>query len=290
LTYDERALAALTEESQDLQADSLHTTKLALAEFVEVSRESGSSGDTVGASVADGTGEGNDAHQERWTPGMVGALVAGGFGAGIAALFNASTAAAAVTSSSTDVMIMQTAASIEVLAVATYGKALTLPFIGGSAANGVVKAFAMTTKAQHADHLAAFNAAAAQLGGKKQTAADPKYAPIVTKAVPTLKTPLDVVKLARTLEMVAAQTYVNDCALLASAAARKVTASIMGVEAQHVAVLDAVAALLEAGAPQLISLAPGTAATLPAVAGKVGIPYTFYPTTMASPASEGAVK
>jgi hypothetical protein len=290
LIYDEKALAALTEESQDLQADSLHTTKLALAEFVEVSRESGNGGDTGDASARDDTGEGGAAHKERWTPGMVGALVAGGFGAGIAALFNASAAAAAATSNSTDVMIMQTAASIEVLAVATYGKALTLPFIGGSAANSVVKAFAMTTKAQHADHLAAFNAAAAQLGGKKQTAADPKYAPIVKSAVPTLKTPLDVVKLARTLEMVAAQTYVNDCALLTSTAARKVTASIMGVEAQHVAVLDAVAALLEAGAPQLISLAPGTAAKLPAVAGKVGIPYEFYPTTMASPASEGAVK
>jgi hypothetical protein len=290
LTYDEKALAALTEKSQDLQADSLHTTKLALTEFVEVSRESESRGDTADPSVTELAGERGAPHQRTLSPGMVGALVAGGFGAGIAALFNASAAAAASTSNKTDVMIMQTAASIEVLAVATYAKALTLPFIGGSGANGVVKAFATTTKSQHAEHLAAFNAAAVQLGGKKQNAADPKYAPIVAKAVPTLKTPLDVVKLAKTLEMVAAQTYVNDCAVLQSQAARKVTASIMGVEAQHVAVLDAVAALLEAGAPQLISLAAGTAAALPPVAGKVGIPYTFYPTTLASPAAEGAVK
>ena len=220
---------------------------------------------------------------------MIGALVAAGFGAGVATLLG-SAAASASTMNSTDIEILQTAASIEVLAVATYGKALTLPFIGGSSANPVVKAFAMTTKGQHADHLAAFNAAAASLGGAKQTAADPKYAPVVQKAVPTLKTPLDVVSLARTLEMVAAQTYVNDCGLLTSSAARKVTASIMGVEAQHVAVLDAVAALLTAGAPQLISLSKATAAKLPAVAGTVGIPYVFYPVTMASPATEGAVK
>jgi hypothetical protein len=260
-------------------------TKLALAEFVELSHES-QPDDAASEACHDGEAGGSEA---TWRRGTVAALVAAGFGVGVATLLSASAASASMTSSA-DIDIMQTAASIEVLAIATYGKALTLPFIGGSPANGVVKAFAMTTKGQHVEHLAAFNAAAVALGGSKQTAADPKYAPIVQKAVPTLKTPLDVVNLARTLEMVAAQTYVNDCGVLTSAAARKVTASIMGVEAQHVAVLDAVAALLGANAPQLISLAPGTAAKLPSVAGKVGIPYSFYPTTMASPASEGAVK
>jgi hypothetical protein len=285
LTYDESALRALTEESQDLQSDSLRTTNVALEEFVDVSKqESKRAGDAVDPSTVTADAE----HRSQARTGMVGALMAGGFGAGIIALLDASTASASTTTS--DVMILQTAASIEVLAVATYGKALTLPFIGGSSANPVVKAFAMTTKGQHAQHLAAFNGAAAQLGGKKQNSADPKYAPVVAKAVPTLKTPADVVKLATTLEMVAAQTYVDDCGLLSSTAARKVMASIMGVEAQHVAVLQAVGALLAAGAPQLISLAPGTAAKLPAVAGKVGIPYTFYPTAMASPPSEGAVK
>jgi hypothetical protein len=282
LTYDERALSALTDESQDLQSDSLRATRLALDEFVETSHEEGEVRDPDDPVALDDTFQ----RQRRLTRGAVAALVAGGFGAGVAALMGATAAAA---SNSTDVMIMQTAASIEVLAVATYTKALTLPFIGGSSANPIVTAFATTTKGQHAAHLAAFNAAAQQLGGKPQTVADPKYAPVVAKAVPTLKTPLDVVNLAKTLEMVAAQTYVNDCGLLASSASRKVTASIMGVEAQHVAVLDAVAALLAAGAPQLISLAPGTAAKLPAVAGSVGIPYEFYPTSMASPASEGAV-
>ena len=67
-------------------------------------------------------------------------------------------------------------------------------------------------------------------------------------------------------------------------------ASIMGIEAQHVSVLLAVQALLKAGAPQLISLVPGTAAALPAAAGSVGFPNAFYKTNMAAPAKQGAVK
>jgi len=67
-------------------------------------------------------------------------------------------------------------------------------------------------------------------------------------------------------------------------------ASIMGVEAQHVAVLLAVQALLKADAPTLISLAPGTAAKLPSVAGSVGFPNAFYKTNSAAPATQGAVK
>ena len=51
----------------------------------------------------------------------------------------------------------------------TYKTALTLPFIGGSAANPVVKAFATTTMQQHSQHLSAFNASIAGLGGKAQT-------------------------------------------------------------------------------------------------------------------------
>jgi hypothetical protein len=64
----------------------------------------------------------------------------------------------------------------------------------------------------------------------------------------------------------------------------------MGIEAQHVAVLTAVQALLEAGAPQLIALSPGTAASLPAVAGSVAFPDAFYKTNDAAPAGQGAVK
>ena len=63
----------------------------------------------------------------------------------------------------------------------------------------------------------------------------------------------------------------------------------MGVEAQHAAVLMAVKALIDGGAPQLIALPPD-AAKLPAAAGSVGFPDTFYKTDQARPAAEGAVK
>ena len=69
------------------------------------------------------------------------------------------------------------------LAVSTYKTALGLPYIGGSSANPVVKAFATTTMAQHADHLAAFQAATTALGGSKQTKPDPAFVPVVDKAV-----------------------------------------------------------------------------------------------------------
>jgi hypothetical protein len=97
-----------------------------------------------------------------------------------------------------------------------------------------------------------------------------------------------VIGLALELENIAAETYVNNMSLLTDANAKKVTASIMGVEAQHVAILLAVQALLKAGASADISLPP-PAAKLPAAAGSVGFPNAFYPTSNAAPASQGAL-
>jgi hypothetical protein len=190
-------------------------------------------------------------------------------------------------SASNDIMALQTAAGIENLAVATYKTALTLDFIGGNTANSVVKAFAMKTMQQHTDHAAAFNAAVTKLGGKAQNNPDPKYAPIVTKAVPTIKGALDVVGLAITLEDVAAQTYVADVGLVSTADLRQLFASVAGVESQHKAILLAVQALLNANDANLIAL-PQDATKLPAMAGSVGFPASFYPSSLAAPISEGA--
>ena len=158
--------------------------------------------------------------------------------------------------------MLQTAASLENLAVATYKTALTLPYIGGSAANPVVTKFAQVTMGQHAQHADAFNAAVKQLGGKAQTKPDPAFVPVVNKAVKGLAVSTDaqgalgVVGLAMELENIAAETYVKDTVLAKRAPTRLYFASIMGIEAQHVSVLLAVQALLKGGAPQLISLAP----------------------------------
>ena len=135
----------------------------------------------------------------------------------------------------------------------------------------------------------AFSAAAKALGGTPQTAPDPVLLDVVNKAKPGLTGPVPLVELAITLEMGAAETYVAFVTTLTDKNARNTTASIMGVEAQHVAVLNAVKALVGAGHPEYITLPP-PAAKLPAAAGSVGFPDAFYPYDMARPAAEGAVK
>jgi hypothetical protein len=286
MTSDPRALTELLEESQDLQADALRPTHEALSELVEASHSSRD--DDVTSNLAF-----HEEHQRslRSSIGTTTLLSAAG-GLGLVGVL-ASTAGAA---SSRDVQLLQTAASIENLAVSTYKTALTLPYIGGTAANPVVTKFAQVTMGQHAQHADAFNAAAKQMGGKTQSQPDPAFVPVVDKAVKSLGSAtaaqgaFGVVALAMELENIAAETYVKDTVLAKSTTNKALFASIMGIEAQHVSVLLAVQALLKAGAPQLISLAPGTAAMLPAAAGSVGFPNAFYKTNSAAPASQGAVK
>lgn len=282
MSVDDRTLRALVEESQDVHSDAMRSTRRSLDEMVEAGLETRARGGEDPDEARLVAAERNRLLQGRLP---VGGLVAAGLGAAVLGL----TQKAAFADSATDVSMLQTAASLEVLAVATYKTALTLDFIGGSSANPVVKAFAQKTMQQHMDHEQAFNAAAQKLGGKPQTSPDPKYAAVVQQAVPGIKGPADVVDLALQLENVAAETYVANVGALQDHNAKQVTASIMGVEAQHVAVLRAVKALLAAGQPSLIALPPNAAA-LPGAAGSVGFPDSFYPTDQASPASEGAVK
>ena len=289
MPLDDQALGELVEQSQDLHVDAMRATMEEIDELVELGHERRARNEIdpeesfLGAQAA----------QEGIRKGLVagGAVAATAFGAALMSLASSPAFAA----SATDVQILQTAASIENLAVNTYKTALTLPYIGGSSANPVVKAFATTTMGQHAEHAQAFNSAVTALGGKAQNNPDPKYVPVVNNAVSaiTKDSPsagaLAVVNLAMTLENVAAETYVANCSMLTDTNAKKITASIMGVEAQHVAVLSAVKALLSAGAPQLITLSPTVVAQLPAAAGSIGFPNSFYPTSSASPASEGAL-
>ncbi len=282
MSIDERALAERIVESKDLHSDSMRESHLALDEMVEVAQERTAAGvdPDEGRHVAQETGR-------LLSTGVMsgGALAAAGFGAALVALVSSP----AFADKTGDVQMLQTSAAIENLAVATYQTALTLPFIGGASALPVVKAFVTTTMKQHADHAKAFNAACATLGGKSQSAPDPALLSVVNKAKPGLTGPAPVVALAIQLETGAAETYVAYTGALADLNARKVTASIMGIEAQHVAVLLAVQALVAAGHPELITLPPPLA-KLPAAAGSIGFPLAFYKTDMARPATEGAVK
>jgi hypothetical protein len=262
-SIDDRALLGLMEESEDLHVDATRVGHDQLGDYVEAARES---------------------RLEHARGLRTGAVVAGV--AGAAVLANALPVAAA---SNMDVQILQTAASIENAAIATYTAALKLPFIGGSSANGVVKAFAMRTKLQHEDHVKGFNAAVKALHGKQQTAPDPKYLAYVQQQEPHLTDAGKVVALAIALEDVAAQTYTANVSQVSTSELRQMFAGVAGVEAQHKAILLAVQALIAGGAPQLIALPP-KAAKLPKAAGNVGFPDAFFPITKASPATEGAVK
>jgi hypothetical protein len=280
VTYDNRALGELLEESQDLQSDAMRATQEPLAELVELGHERRARG--IDPDEVRQFGEvRRTAISDRLATG---AVAMGGFAAVLLAL-----TAGAASAAGDDVQILQTAASLENLAVATYGVALTLPFIGGATANGVVKAFAMKTKDQHAEHAKAFNAAVQQLGGKAQTNPDPVLLGVVNQAKPTLTGPAAVIDLAIQLETGAAETYNANTAALSDKNARNVTASIMGVEAQHVAVLNAVKGVLATGHPEYIALPPPLD-NLPAAAGSIGFPDAFLKTDQARPAAEGAVK
>ncbi|MDQ1712597.1 MAG: hypothetical protein QOE45_2047 [Frankiaceae bacterium] len=196
------------------------------------------------------------------------------------------------------VMALQTAASLENLAVLAYRTALTLPYLKNPTGTAfkTVAAFAQTTMAQHTDHGKAFNAKAKELGGAEQTGTDPKYTPVVANAVPQLKkgNPLDLVDLAMTLEDVATSTYVKNIQTLTDPTVRLLFGTVAGVESQHLATLIAVKALLSANAPALVTVkATGGAVdvfALPAAAGSAPVPETFKKTELASPFAEGAVQ
>jgi len=279
---EEVAFAPLLEESQDLHADSMRATNASLAEMVDLGHER-----RAVAVIDQDEIAAFETQKERLLPVSFGGKLFAAAGAGT--VLAAVMAGKAFAGQPADIQMLQTAASIEVLAVATYKTALTLPFIGGSSANGVVKAFAEMTMSQHSQHEQAFNAAVTRLGGKAQTNPDPVLLKVVEQAKPGLTGPAQVVALALELEQGAAETYVANVGALSDNSAKELTASIMGVEAQHAAILRAVQALLAGGAPQLIALPPSPLSALPAAAGSIGFPDAFFPTSDARPATEGAL-
>ena len=259
---DTRLLAELTEQSQDLDSDARAITGNALGEYAE---EQG----------------------ERRGRHRMGGMAAGLLGASALLLGGARKASAATaTATANDVMALQTAASIENLAVSVYTTASGLSFI--KSGNATVSAFIAKTITQHTAHAQAFNAALTQAGAKTQADPDPKYAAVVKAALPGIKAPADVVSLAITLEDVAAQTYTKYVGEVSSSSLRTLFGSVAPVEAQHRSVLLAVQALLAGNDADLIAI-PTQPAKLPAAAGSVGFPDAFYPTTSASPTDEGAV-
>ena len=282
MSVDERKLGELITESQDLQSEAMAQARQSLPMLEEVRHERGDATPTAAERRA------FDANR-RSLLGRLGLAGGGAAVAGMGAAVAALLARPAAADTALDIQILQTASSLEKLAVGTYEAALGLPFI--KEGNKTVVAFAQTTMKQHNEHKEAFQAQTTKLGGKVQDQPNPKYAAVVEAAKPTLKAPLDVVKLAQTLENVARDTYLADLSMFTDANTRFLMATVMGVETQHLATLRAVQALLAGGAAQLIAI-PTEVAKLPAAAGSVGFPDAIPkpdPKLVAEPAS-GAVK
>ncbi len=272
----------LIEESQDLQVDAMREAQAPLDDIVEAGKERRASREYA------------EMLREHQEDSRRNAMLGLGVAAGAVGLVAA--AASPAFAADIDVMALQTAASLENLAVITYQTALTLPYLkGDSAALKTVGAFATITMKQHQEHADAFNARVKALGGKEQKDPNPKYTPIVTGMIPALKKggPLDVVALAITLEDVATSTYVKNISDVTDPQVRLLFGTVAGVESQHLATLYAVQALLKGGGASLITVkATGgatDAAKLPAAAGSVGFPEAFKKTASASPAAEGAL-
>ncbi len=285
MNVDDRRLTELIEESEDLQVDALRGMQASVDDLAEIREERLRAGYRTEPAEVE---EFNRSRRRLLKQLGIGGLAARGLiGTGFAAAVVRTLAKPVYADSNLDIQILQTASSLERLAVNTYGDALGLPFISGG--NATVKAFAMTTMNQHDQHRQAFQAQTQALGGKVQDSPNPKYLPIVKMAEPTLKGPADVVTLAATLEQVATDTYLSDLNMFTDGKSKQIMASVMGVESQHLATLRAVGALLAANLPALIAI-PTDAAKLPAAAGSVAFPDPFEGITKASPPNEGALQ
>ena len=292
MKIDDRKLTELVVESQDLQADALRDVKASLPALVEVRKSRRGRPVDLDRIRAFNQGRRRLLRNGGLGLGAIGArgLIGGSFGAAIVGIV----ARPAHAQAELDVQILQTAASLENLAVATYGAALGLP---GFDANKTVVAFAQTTMKQHDEHGEAFNAQAVTLGGQRQDQPNQQGKAVVDAATLTMPNGQanypGIVELAATLEQVATQTYVQNVLSLEDGTAKELMASVMGVEAQHLATLRAVGALLAGNAPELITVEATDGAVdvgkLPAAAGSVAFPEPFESTEKAFAPESGAV-
>jgi rubrerythrin len=131
-----------------------------------------------------------------------------------------------------DLVLAKTAASLEKLAIDTYGAAAAL------LSTQAVKDAATMFAGHHQMHLDALNSVITGAGGKAVTEMNQAvYDAIVKPAVDKAKTEADALNLAVALEEAAAQTYVFAGGALSTPALRSTIMTIGGVEARHAAVL-----------------------------------------------------
>lgn len=137
----------------------------------------------------------------------------------------------------TDLALLRTATSVELLAVAVYGQAA--PLIKDPDVLAAAKLFA----SQHHEHAQQLQAATSQTFGADKVYKKPNAVlkqTLVDPVLPTLKTDTDIAQFAMQIEDSAAATYVTAAGQLSSARLRQAIMAIGGVEARHAAILASV--------------------------------------------------
>jgi rubrerythrin len=188
-----------------------------------------------------------------------------------------------------DVQILQTASSLEALAVAAYERVLA------SELPPAVRSFADETLRRHGAHRKAFQeqTTAVDRAALVQDAPNGKFLPALAAA--DLSTPAKLVDFLATVEKVVTDTYLTNLAVVQDARSKALVASVMAVEAQHLSHLRLIGFLMQAGAPQLVAdpFPPARMRDLPHTAGRVPFPDGLHrvggPELVAEPSS-GAVR
>lgn len=169
----------------------------------------------------------------------------------------AETTTTAKPASAGDVRVLQTASSLELVAVATYDHAIKSTLVTTPAVADAAKAF----MSQHKDHADAFEALTKKLGAKPYSAPNPAVTQQLAPRVASLASETDVVALALDLERVAAATYLAAVGTFTDLSLNEVIMSVGGVEARHATVLAGVLgqpAIAGAFATTTGAVAPGT--------------------------------
>lgn len=139
-----------------------------------------------------------------------------------------------------DLAVVALAASLENLAVQTYGAGISAATAGklGTVPPAVVT-FAQTVMKQHSDHAAAWNAVLSGAGKSPVTGIDKTVNDaVVTPAFAKVKDAGGLAKLALVLENAAAATYLEAISVVEAPAGIKTAATIEPVELQHAAILN----------------------------------------------------
>jgi hypothetical protein len=236
----------------------------------------------------------------------VGAVATGCLGGMLTGLLPAPRKAAASTAKASadvalDIQMLQTASSLETLLVDLYGAALGTGPQGANApsAKGLATMSNVTardtlvkllteTQNQHREHRLAFQTVTLALGGKEQHDPNPKYTSGVASA--DVSSPLHLVDYAAVLEKIVTDTYVVDLTLAENVRAKETLAGVMAVEAQHLALLRTVGALLRDGTPQFLRIPFGSdLVNIPATLAAIAVPLAIDEVSSTAEPESGAV-